>query len=105
MRRNKPASVRFSLPVPGAIGKQNPFKMLMVIRYAALALLIFALARPQASFRQTERTVSGIDIMLSLDISRSMEIEDMSERSRIDVARETIESFIKHRENDRIGLI
>jgi Ca-activated chloride channel family protein len=49
--------------------------------------------------------VSGIDIFLSFDISRSMDIEDMSGRSRLDVARETIENFIKRREHDRIGLV
>jgi Ca-activated chloride channel family protein len=104
-RRNKPARVRFSLPVPAAVARVTPFQTLLAMRYLAFALLVFALARPQFSFRQTERNVSGIDIFLSFDISRSMDIEDMSGRSRLDVARETIENFIKRREHDRIGLI
>ncbi len=104
-RRNRPARVRFSLPVPSAVARVTPFQTLLIMRYLAFGLLVFAFARPQFSFKQTERSVSGIDIFLSFDISRSMDIEDMSGRSRLDVARETIDSFIKRREHDRIGLI
>jgi Ca-activated chloride channel homolog len=104
-RRNKPARVKFSLPIPKEVGKSDPQKALLALRYLGLALLLVALARPQASFRQTERVVSGIDIFLVMDISRSMEIEDLSERSRIDVARETIQSFVRRRDNDRIGFV
>lgn len=83
----------------------NPLRILRPIRYIGFVLLIVALARPQASFRQTERTVSGVDIMMLLDMSASMNIEDLAERSRIDIAKETIENFIKGRQNDRIGFV
>ena len=77
--------------------------MLLFVKYVGIALLIFSLARPQTSYRQTERTVSGVDIMLVQDVSASMEIEDMGERSRIDIAKETLERFVQGRQNDRIG--
>ena len=67
--------------------------------------MIIALARPQDSFRTTERTVSGVDIMMLLDMSASMNIEDMGERSRLEIAKQTMENFIKGRNNDRIGFV
>jgi Ca-activated chloride channel family protein len=67
--------------------------------------MILALARPQSSFRQTERTTSGIDILMVMDVSASMNIEDLGERSRLDIAKETMESFIQGRQNDRIGFV
>jgi Ca-activated chloride channel family protein len=84
---------------------RNPQTYLAALRLAALALIFVALARPQASFRQTERTVSGIDIMMVMDVSASMNIEDLADRSRFEVAKDTMESFIKGRENDRIGFL
>lgn len=43
--------------------------------------------------------------MLVLDVSGSMTIEDLGARSRIDIAKETMQNFIKGRENDRIGFV
>lgn len=103
--RNTPPALPFSVPVSQGAGARNPQAYLAVIRLAALALLFVALARPQASFRETERTVSGIDIMMVMDVSASMNIEDLAERSRFEIAKETMEAFIKGRDNDRIGFI
>lgn len=105
MRRNKPPRVHFSIPIPEEISQKNPLKILLLVKYLAMSLIVLALARPQAEFKQTERNLSGIDIMMALDVSASMNIEDLSERSRIDVAKDTIESFIRGRHNDRIGLV
>jgi Ca-activated chloride channel family protein len=77
----------------------------MALKYLSLVFLIIALARPQTSFRQIERNTSGIDIMMLLDVSASMNIEDLAERSRMDVAKDTMENFIKGRQNDRIGFV
>jgi Ca-activated chloride channel family protein len=105
MKRNRPAKVLFSLPVPKKISLKNPLQAILILKYVGIGLLVFALARPQTSFRQTERTTSGIDILLVLDVSASMNIEDLAERSRLDVAKDTIESFVKGRDNDRIGFV
>lgn len=104
-RRNRPARVAFSLAVPSSVALRSPLKILLFLKYLGWALLVIALARPQTSYKQTERTVSGIDIMLVLDVSASMQIEDLGERSRIDIARETISNFVKGRQNDRIGFV
>jgi Ca-activated chloride channel family protein len=103
--RNRPARVSFPLALPQKAKSPSPLRKLLLLRYAAMALIIFSLARPQWSFRQSERSVSGIDIMVVLDFSASMNIEDLAERSRMEVAKDTIEKFIRGRQNDRIGLV
>jgi Ca-activated chloride channel family protein len=72
---------------------------------AAVVLMIFALARPQLADTKIKRFVEGIDIMIALDISDSMGIEDMRPVNRMESAKVTIEEFIKTRTSDRIGLL
>ncbi|MBC7385935.1 MAG: VWA domain-containing protein [Cryobacterium sp.] len=103
--RSLPARVHFSLSIPKEIRRIDPTRILLWIRYAAVVLLIIAFARPQESHRQTQRQVSGIDIMMVMDISASMNIEDMTEESRIDTAKRTMENFVKRRNDDRIGFL
>lgn len=67
------------------------------------ALLILALARPQASFQKISRNVEGVDMLLVLDFSASMRIEDFRDRNRMDVAKQILKEFILGRPNDRIG--
>ena len=74
-----------------------------VLRVVALALVAVALARPQ-TYRRQEIDVEGIDIMLVLDLSKSMEERDLL-RDRIDAAQRTIRRFLRGRQNDRIGLV
>src|SRR3954469_25697727 len=84
--RNRPARVSFSIPIPAAIGRRNPTRLLLGLKDASLAFMIIPLARPQTSFKETVRTVSGVDIMMLLDVSASMNAEDMAENtSRLDV--------------------
>jgi Ca-activated chloride channel family protein len=66
---------------------------------------MFALARPQDGFDSRIRHAEGIDILLSLDTSASMNIEDLGDRARIDIAKETMEKFIEGRGQDRIGIV
>jgi len=47
----------------------------------------------------------GIDIMLAVDVSRSMAAQDFPRGSRLQVAREVVEKFIRARKADRIGLV
>lgn len=103
--RNRPAKVSFSLPIPKRAASANPLRYFFLLKYLALAFLIAALARPQSSTRQIDRQVSGIDIMMVMDVSASMQIEDLGEHSRLDIAKQTMERFIRGRQNDRIGFI
>jgi Ca-activated chloride channel family protein len=74
-----------------------------VFRIVALGLIVAALARPQ-TFREEIIEVEGIDIMLVLDLSRSMEERDLR-RNRLDAGQRTIRQFLERRQNDRIGLV
>ena len=73
------------------------------------ALMIVALARPQRTHSRTEVTVNGIDIVLGLDVSGSMQALDFSVDhtpvNRIAVVKSVVSRFIDERPNDRIGLI
>jgi len=104
-RQNLPPRIFFPLTAKKEARAFNPSRASLWFRCLALALLIVALARPQTAFRETERSVSGVDIMLVMDVSASMNIEDLDERSRFSVAKETLENFVKSRSNDRIGLV
>ncbi len=104
-RRNQPARVRFSLPIPKDVRRFDPSAILLLLRYVAIVFVILALARPQESHRETQRSVSGVDLMMLLDLSASMSIEDLAEESRITTAKRTMEDFIKRRSSDRIGFL
>jgi Ca-activated chloride channel homolog len=104
-RRSRPARIRFSIPIPANLRRFDPTQALLFIRYIAIIFMILALARPQESHRQTQRLVSGIDLMMVLDLSASMNIEDLAEESRMATAKRTMENFIKHRTDDRIGFL
>lgn len=82
------------------------FKWLpLVLNVIALSLVIVALARPQRSDTKTKRNVEGIDIMMVLDVSDSMLIEDMQPQNRMEACKLMIKQFIEKRPNDRIGLV
>ena len=70
----------------------------------AFSLILVALARPQKSNEQVEQWSEGIDIMLVIDISESMRIEDFKP-NRLDAAKEVARNFISGRMQDRIGLV
>lgn len=69
-----------------------------------IALLLIALARPQRTNEKVEQWTEGIDIMIALDISQSMQIEDFKP-NRLEAAKDVARDFIKGRKQDRIGLV
>jgi len=82
---------------------------LAALTYLALALFIVALARPQLGRVTTRVQATGVDIMLAIDVSRSMLAEDFTignrRANRIDAVKLVTEQFIRERPNDRIGLV
>ena len=80
--------------------------ILPFLRAAALVAAVVALARPQERDARTrDLSVEGIDIMIALDISQSMEAADFRPQNRMHVAKEVLSEFISSRVNDRIGLV
>jgi len=69
-----------------------------------LCLLLVALARPQRTNEKVEQWTEGIDIMLAIDISQSMQIEDFIP-NRLTAAKDVARDFIKGRLQDRIGIV
>jgi len=79
--------------------------VLTLLRILAVALFVVAFARPRSGTEYTEITSEGVDIMLALDVSSSMQAEDFKPHNRLYVAKEEIKKFINRRVNDRIGLV
>jgi Ca-activated chloride channel family protein len=109
----KAAAIEYSgLSLFGSLGrsrKVRPGGWLSALRYLSLFCFIIALARPQKIDTSTQVQESGIDMMLAIDLSPSMEALDYhkngQEMSRVQVVRETVGTFIQARPNDRIGMV
>jgi Ca-activated chloride channel family protein len=81
------------------------FRLLPDLLLTMLAiLLLVALARPQRTNEKVEQWTEGIDIMLAVDVSQSMQIEDFTP-NRLDAAKSVARDFIKGRIQDRIGIV
>jgi Ca-activated chloride channel homolog len=76
-----------------------------VVRWIAWGCLVITLARPQTGQSQQIIYGQGIEIVLALDISGSMEATDFAPQNRLEAAKSVIDNFIQHREFDRIGLV
>lgn len=73
---------------------------------ASLVLVIFALARPQLADTKIKKSVEGIDLILVLDISDSMLIEDMPPHlNRLEASKKIMQDFVKSRLSDRLGYV
>ena len=76
----------------------------IVLRLAALASLIIALARPVEVHSSTESSTEGIDIVLAMDISGSMLARDF-EPDRITASKHLASEFASMRVGDRISVV
>ena len=78
--------------------------LLFVLRLAALALLIVAIARPQSSSKSEKSNIEGIDIILAQDISGSMLARDLKP-DRLEASKKVAAEFVEGRPTDRMGLV
>ena len=76
----------------------------MVLRTAALCLIIVALARPRSSSEVEKRDTEGIDIVLAMDVSTSMLARDFTP-DRLSAAKDIAIEFIAQRPSDRMGIV
>ncbi len=112
-RRGPRAAVRYaSVATAAAVGRTTRARVgrwLPVLRWPAAALLIVALARPQVSHASTKVTASGVDMMLALDVSGSMQALDLrldgARADRLKVVKSVVTKFIDARPNDRMGIV
>ena len=75
------------------------------LHWLALSILVLALSGPRAPFPPSTRDTVGIDIMIALDVSASMNTPDFGGKSRFEGARDAATRFIDNRPADRIGLV
>jgi Ca-activated chloride channel family protein len=96
------------LSLPKRIAKANPWTYLRLIPtgffFLFLIFLVIAVARPQRSNERVEQFTEGIDILLVMDISESMDLQDLSP-NRLEAAKKTAVDFINGRFGDRIGMV
>lgn len=103
---------RFNQKLPVAVtAKDLKVSPLTLVRFfpelllmMAMVLILLALARPQKTNEKVEQWTEGIDIMIGLDVSQSMQIEDFKP-NRLEAAKRVARSFIEGRIQDRIGIV
>jgi len=104
----RPGALRFS---DLAFLKANSYRgkilrySILVLNCLILFLITLALARPQKGRIFQEVETAGVDIMICLDISGTMQAEDFSPKNRLFVAKERAKEFIAKRKGDRIVLV
>lgn len=124
LRRGRRAGIRFSgvprLPAKTAGWRAKAANLAPWIFLAGAAALVVAAARPREALSQGRRNVDAIAIAMTVDVSGSMEIIDLTEReasrirteaeaarlpTRLDTVKKTFAKFVEARPDDLIGLI
>jgi len=77
-------------------------QFLAALRWFALAAFIVALAQPRLTKSTSEVKASGIDIVVALDLSGTVNGQGVS---RFEMAKSVLEKFVGERPDDRIGLV
>jgi len=112
--RHGPAgSITFSsTKILAGLAKENRISrgfFLRLLRILGLALIIVAIARPRIPQGEIPDSEKGIDVMLVLDFSASMDAEDYTvngqQASRLEALSNVIGEFLKGRKHDRFGIV
>ena len=77
----------------------------LIIRTLVLISLIIAIARPRLAHREEVIRGKGLDIMLVVDVSGSMQALDFKPNNRLEAAKTVTLDFVDQRKNDRIGVV
>ncbi len=124
LRRGRRSGIRFSavsrLPAKTAGWRARAANLAPFIFLIGAALLVVACARPRTSLSQGRRSVDAIAIAMTVDVSGSMEIIDLTPReaerirtqadaerlpTRLDMVKKTFAKFVEARPDDLIGLV
>jgi Ca-activated chloride channel homolog len=79
--------------------------MLVLLRVAALVVLVLALARPQIVRASVESLTEGIDVVLVLDTSGSMAERGFGGSTKIEAVKRVVHDFLGGLRNDRVGIV
>lgn len=112
-RRNRDAVITYSSIQP--LKTVRPSRMTLItsipdfLKALAFVLLILALARPQEGHKRSRILSAGVDIVLAIDTSGSMQALDFKKDDkpidRLEVVKDVVADFINNRENDRMGMV
>ena len=80
------------------------FNLKFILILAAISLLIISAANLRKPVAGEKENKAGIDIMIALDVSKSMWAED-TKPSRLDAAKQFVGSLIDRLNNNRVGLV
>ncbi len=87
----------------------HPKWILLGLRALALTIIVCALARPQEGKKYSEILSEGVDILLALDTSGSMQALDFERNgervTRLEIVKEVVSQFVQKRPQDRMGLV
>ncbi|NDV64416.1 VWA domain-containing protein [Bacteroides sp. 224] len=90
-------------PLMPNVSKYRPDVKFWLV-FSAIGLLAFLLARPQFGAKPEVVKRSGIEVLITLDISNSMLAQDV-QPSRLESAKRLISRMVDELENDKVGLI
>ncbi len=84
----------------------------LLIETLALLCFVVAMSRPQYGIEEMHDITEGVDILLAIDISGSMQAVDITpgaqpdlKQQRLEIAKREVTTFIEKRPSDRIGLV
>lgn len=88
------------------IKRYSPLKFAVKFLLALLgiAAVILAVCNPQKPGERENVSRKGVDVMIALDVSKSMLAEDMKP-SRLQRARQLVSKLMEKMQNDRIGIV
>ncbi len=112
-RKGRVAAVEYSnVEIARTVARETrrrPARWTTMLRLLVATLLILGLARPQYGQGRAEVQASGVDLMLAVDMSGSMEALDFTldglPANRLDCVKAVVSKFVEARPNDRIGLV
>jgi Ca-activated chloride channel family protein len=107
-RQKKKTMDRFADPelLARLTGKDHKQRRLLkgVLLLSVLALMLFALAGPRWGSHLQEASQKGVDIMILVDVSRSMLVQDI-QPNRLERAKQDLVDFLGVVQGDRVGLV
>jgi Ca-activated chloride channel homolog len=93
----------------GARSQSRAGRFLATLGMLAFSLFVIALARPRKVKGTSDLETNGIDIILTLDVSGSMEALDFrlqgKQANRLEVVKDVVAKFVAQRTDDRIGMV
>jgi Ca-activated chloride channel homolog len=112
-RKGRVAAVEYSnVEIARTVARETrsrPARWTTMLRLLVATLLILGLARPQFGQGRAEVQASGVDLMLAVDVSGSMEALDFTlngqPANRLDCVKAVVNKFIEARPDDRIGIV